>query len=313
MPPKKIVFFAFISAFFNDGCVVLADFAALPVGSNDWECGFNTEQQLHAFIGLCQPQYLAIYGQRLFISLELRTGASTLVWLPISTEHKSSPPPKLVPFQPKNSIDMGECNTISSPRGLEVDPLGRIWVLDNGNKDCPAKLWICNLANSDETIKVHQFPDTVFSSNKKELGEVVLDKTQDNWFAYITNKDSKHLILFDLNMNNFWTVQFPWKKVGVLAINPKNEQLYLSQHDSQELYAIPVVDLRDGSQNKNWKRIGSWPDNSCTKMQFDSAGVLYAAFLPKSRQGFVEYAIADDVIVGSDLKQKCFFKLLSVF
>ncbi|CAB3366794.1 Hypothetical predicted protein, partial [Cloeon dipterum] len=249
-----------------------------------------------------QAQYLAIYGQRLFISLKLE-GTSTLVWLKISTDNESTAPPQFTPFQRKKTV--GECNTILSPRGLEVDPLGRIWVLDNGNKTCRAKLWICNLNNNDEIIKVHQFPDTVLSSNKKELSELVLDKSRDNWFAYITNFVSDHLIVFDLNKSKIWTVQFQGKKFRALALHPKKELLYLSQYDSHELYAISVDSLRDERRKDKETRIGSWSNNYCTRMQFDTAGVLYAAFLGKD---FVAYAIADAVIVGSSLKQKCFFK-----
>ncbi|XP_065334490.1 uncharacterized protein LOC135935851 [Cloeon dipterum] len=87
-----------------------------------------------------KPRFMAVYGERIFLSLYRYGVPATLVSFPTSTA--SSAPPKLTPFP---SWDMylnesGNCDKIDRAAGMQVDSVGRLWVLNVGNSNCNGKL-----------------------------------------------------------------------------------------------------------------------------------------------------------------------------
>ncbi|CAB3382149.1 Hypothetical predicted protein [Cloeon dipterum] len=223
------------------------------------------------------PLYMAAHGPRVFLSLEkYRKIPVTLVSLP--TKSASSASPRLTPFP---SWDMHEytpwenCNKIEEAKGLEVDSVGRLWVLDEGssNSNCHAKLLIFDSYNH-KTVLIHQFPF------RYSLYDLVLDETVDRTFAYITRGTENHIVVFNLESNKSWMVYMPRIMVHSIALSPKDHEprkLYLSKYKSDELYSIPVAALHHGAGTTHPELIGFW-NGIPKRLLIDHNGTMYAAF-----------------------------------
>ncbi|CAB3388682.1 Hypothetical predicted protein [Cloeon dipterum] len=223
------------------------------------------------------PRYMAVYGTRMFLSLEKLVGIpATLVSLP--TTSASYAPPKLTPF-PSWDLhlhDFGSCNKIEWAVGLQVDSVGRLWVLDSGSDNyCNAKLWTIDLINNDDTKIIHRFPFHGW------MHDLVIDETANGTFAYISRWGELHMVVFSLEQNESWRVNTPRTRVISLALSPKEKprELYLGKYNSQELYSIPVTALHSGAKTAHPKRIGKWSTIDSYRMVMDNNGTVYSAFL----------------------------------
>ncbi|CAB3382142.1 Hypothetical predicted protein [Cloeon dipterum] len=221
-----------------------------------------------------EPHYIAVYGSRLFLSLESYGGIPvTLVSLPTSSA--STAPPKLTPFP---SWDMhgkiGDCDKIEEARGLEVDSVGRLWLLDSGSNTCNAKLWTIDLANNDQTRLIHEF------EINHSMHDLVLDETPNGTFAYISRWREQHIVMFSLALNQSWIVHCtPGLRLTSIAMSPKDQtprQLYLAK--SKELYSFSVAALHNGTRRVYPTLIANWTGPPY-RMLMDNHGTMYAAFL----------------------------------
>ncbi|XP_065334921.1 protein yellow-like [Cloeon dipterum] len=225
--------------------------------------------------------YMAVFGDRLFLSLDTNYGVpATLVWLP--TSGSSTAPPKLAPFPSWHLHKKENCDSIQRAYGIDTDTDGRLWVIDQGSNNCPGKIWIFNLLSDDTTERVHQFPDTVVSHSKdnRALRDIVLDKTPDDYVAYITDVLSEHIIVYNRKTDKSWSVKTPEIKWFSLALSPIREarQLYLARFGSNEMYSLSVSELRKEGGSAAVKLIGKWTEYNPYRMVIDSGNVLYATF-----------------------------------
>ncbi|XP_065336592.1 uncharacterized protein LOC135937369 [Cloeon dipterum] len=184
------------------------------------------------------------------------------------------------------SVKTDNCETIQEAKGMETDPGGRLWVVDQGSSKCPSKIWIFNLLNNDNTEHVHQFPDTVVSHSyeKRALRDIVLDKTPDDYFAYITDLRSDHIIVYTRKLDKSWSVKTPGSKWISLALSPNKEarQMYLGRTDSNELYSVSISELKtEGVGSVAVKFISKWKEE-LYRMVIDNANVVYAAMLKQN-------------------------------
>ncbi|CAB3366821.1 Hypothetical predicted protein [Cloeon dipterum] len=210
---------------------------------------------------------MAVFGERLFLSLDNKNSVipATLVWLP--TSGSSTAPPKLAPFQSWHLHKKDDCNSIQKATGIETDTDGRLWVVDDGSMVCPGKLWVFDLLKNDKTERIHQFPDTVvsYSYDNRRLSYIVLDKTPNDYLAYITDAKSEHIIVYNRKMDKSWEAR----------------QLYLRRSYSNEQYSVSVSELKNEGGSVAVKFIGEWTARPY-RMLIDSADVLYAAFYNQS-------------------------------
>ncbi|CAB3383298.1 Hypothetical predicted protein [Cloeon dipterum] len=279
----------YVAVFLHGLCVVNAinfttvyewdelDFA-WPSGANS--SNGQTDQNFNAMD--VYFRYMAVFEERLFLSLDMKTGIpATLVWLP--TRRTSTAPPKLAPFPSWDLHKKDNCDTIQWAKGLQADTDGRLWVLDNGSSACPSKLWIFDLANNDTTERVHQFPDTVVphSASKRSLRDVVIDKTPDDFLAYIADTRSGRIVVYSRKTDKSWTVKTTGDRWLSLAISPNREarqSLYLiGIIGSNVLNSVSVSELKNEGGSAAVKFFGEWTE-SPYRMLIDSADVLYAAF-----------------------------------
>ncbi|XP_065336617.1 protein yellow-like [Cloeon dipterum] len=222
-----------------------------------------------------QPRYMAVYGTRIFLSLYRYGIPATLVSLPTSSASSASP--KLTPVPSWDMHGEMDCNKIQAARGLEVDSIGRLWVLDNGSENCKSKLWTIDLVNNDHTEVIHRFPFPFYYHYS--INDLVLDETPNETLAYISWRG---VIVFSLERNQSWIVDTPGIKVDSIALSPKEEprQLYLGKRYSNELYSISVSALRNGTRTANLQLIGRWTEkHNAYRMLMNNHGTIYTAFL----------------------------------
>ncbi|XP_065336163.1 protein yellow-like [Cloeon dipterum] len=222
------------------------------------------------------PRYMAVYGSRIFLSLAKDIGIpAALVSLPTSSA--SSAPPKLTPF-PSWDIHLnepGHCNKIQRARGLQVDSVGRLWVLNAGSDSCNATLWIFNL-NNNETELIHRFSFYFY------IHDLVLDETANGTFAYVARWMESHVVVFSLERNESWIVDTSGIDVSSIALSPKEKeprQLYIGELHSTQFHSISVAALRNGTRTIKPKVIGNWNRQRAYRMLMDNHGTLHAAFM----------------------------------
>ncbi|CAB3375048.1 Hypothetical predicted protein [Cloeon dipterum] len=222
------------------------------------------------------PNFMAVFGKRIFLSL-VDSGDISASLISMPSDGECFWPPKITPFPSWDFHKNEGCNTIQEAKGLEVDAVGRLWVLDSGNLNCPAKLWILNLTNDTPEL-VHQF------SFHYRLHDLVLDETPDGWNAYITRGTEYQLFVFSSKTNKSWVADLPRMIWGAVALSPKNEpsrQLFLSTEESTALYSIPVAFLQNGNLTAKPELIGNWSEKPY-KMLIDNTGTMYASFWTQS-------------------------------
>ncbi|CAB3389009.1 Hypothetical predicted protein [Cloeon dipterum] len=255
-----------------------ANFTQVYKWSNELDYEWPTEAS-RIFHGTFKPEnikpvYMAVHGTRIFLSLYGHGIPVSLVSLPTSSA--SSAAPKLTPFPScRNIHEQGNCHKIQAAKGLEVDAVGRLWVLDSGSKNCKAKIWTINLANSDQTKLIHRL------SFFGWVHDLVLDETSDGTFAYISRWGEKHIVVFNFERNQSWIAYTQGIAVFSIALTPKDQEprhLYLGRYPSKELYSISVAALRNGTRTAYPKLIGNWTATNSYRMLMDNHGTMYSAF-----------------------------------
>ncbi|XP_065336412.1 major royal jelly protein 1-like [Cloeon dipterum] len=226
-----------------------------------------------------EPWYLAVYEDRMFLSLSRFNSEvpAILVWLPISQQSTS---PKLTPFTSLELQEFGNKKAMQDVRGVEVDSTGRLWAVDNGNyEEFPGKLWIFDLRNNDTVILVHSFPSQVVDV-PRELNAVALDQTSDDWFAYVSDLRSLHLIVFSLARNASWSVDIGQNRASGLAISPcpDRSRLFVAEADDEQMLGVALTELRAGNRNLSVSLLGR-RESRTSKMAMNRKGVLYSEFM----------------------------------
>ncbi|XP_065334573.1 uncharacterized protein LOC135935885 [Cloeon dipterum] len=218
------------------------------------------------------PHFMAVFGSRIFLSLnKFNDIPVTLVTLPTSST--SSESPKLTPFPSWDFHGKGDCNKIEVAKGMQVDAVGRLWVLDSGSSDCKAKIWTTDLSKNNDTKLIHRF------SFNGWMYDLAIDETPRGTFAYISRWNVQNIVVFSLERNQSWVVDTPGVKVYSFALSPKDQeprQLFLGEYNSTELYSIPVDALRSGTLSAMPKIIGKWTAIKPHRMLMDNHGTIYA-------------------------------------
>lgn len=132
-----------------------------------------------------------------------------------TTSAKNMTAPKLAAFPNWNKQKLGDCTAFQLVHSIEIDPKGRMWVLDTGRTlslrepriDCPPRLVILDLENDGEVLRTYEFPDEVARRGNTYLNDIVLDH-EDGGMAYITdNGDDPGIIVYSLAKNTSWKVR----------------------------------------------------------------------------------------------------------
>ncbi|XP_031832944.1 protein yellow [Nomia melanderi] len=224
---------------------------------------------------------------------------------------------------------IGDCSAFQFVQSMEIDPIGRMWVIDSGTMSplsvetkatCPARLVILDLENKGEILKSYEFPPNVARPGMAYLNDIVVDH-EDGGMAYISDSDREDpgIIVYSLQNNTSWkirhdsmkakqeAVKFMISKVLInmpipvdgIALSPasvSNRQIYYSPLSSFHLYSMPTFALKSNASNLDdyVQELGR-KNSQSDGMIMSSTGVLYFGLL------------ADDAVAMWDTKQSSSF------
>ncbi|XP_025995983.1 protein yellow [Solenopsis invicta] len=239
--------------------------------------------------------------------------------------------PKLEAFPNWDMQKLGNCAAFQLVHSIEIDPKGRMWVLDTGRPlrdpslrefktECSPRLVILDLNDNSKILRTYEFPEHVTSRTDAYLNDIVLDH-EDGGMAYITDTSNTDpgIIVYSLRDNNSWKVRhnsmraksdavgFMVAKTHVInpvhvdgiALSPassRDRQVYYSPLSSFNLYSVPVSALKNNATNIDQyvKEVGR-KTSQTDGMAMSSTGVLYFGLL------------ADDAIAMWDTKNTVSF------
>lgn len=124
--------------------------------------------------------------------------------------------PKLEAYPNWEMQKLGDCSAFQLVHSMEIDPKGRMWVLDTGRPttlreftaNCPPRLVILDLEDNGNILRIYEFPEHVARRGVSYLNDIVLDH-EDGGMAYIT--DSNHndpgIIVYSLMNNTSWKIR----------------------------------------------------------------------------------------------------------
>ncbi|XP_033215092.1 protein yellow-like [Belonocnema kinseyi] len=221
--------------------------------------------------------------------------------------------PKLRPFPNWEMQEIGDCGAFQFVQSMEIDPLGRMWVLDTGRvhtmtlnpeANCPPRLVILDLENDGAVLRSIVFPPEVASRETVFLNDIVLDH-EDGGYAYITDTSEQDpgIIVYSLRNNTSWKVRhqsmraqeeathFMVGKIHVnrpihvdgIALSPASVReriVYYTPLSSFYLYAIPAAVLRNRTiEVNNFVRELGRKSSQTDGIAMSSNGILYYGLL----------------------------------
>lgn len=254
-----------------------------------------------------------------------KSGVPVTLGVTSATVVNGNTAPKLEAFPNWDMQEVGDCNAFQLVQSMEIDPKGRMWVLDSGKMSplsvevkitCPPRLVILDLENNGEILRTYEFPPQVARHGTAHLNDIVLDH-EDGGMAYITDSDREDpgIIVYSLGNNTSWKVRHDSMKakpeavrfmvsknlinmpisVDGIALSPasvEDRQVYYSPLSSFHLYSIPTSVLKSNLSNvdEHVKELGK-KISQTDGMMMSAKGALYFGLL------------ADDAVAMWDTKQ----------
>lgn len=136
--------------------------------------------------------------------------------------------PKVEAFPSWAMQKLGDCSAFQLVHSMEIDPKGRMWVLDTGRPTtlrefkagCPARLVILDLEDNNKILRIYEFPDHVARRGATYLNDIVLDH-EDGGMAYITDSSNEDpgIIVYSLKNNTSWKIRHDSMKAKSEAVS----------------------------------------------------------------------------------------------
>lgn len=181
---------------------------------------WQSEEQLQAAItkGQYVPENIVLsglkyYEGRFYFTLpRMKNGVpATLASIPANA-HNNDTEPLLEPYPSWSMNKEGDCSALQNVQNVEIDPSGRIWILDGGrtgtmtqvpNTECPPRLLIYYVTTRT-TVANYVFPDEI-TAKGCFLYDIVVDDI-DGGHAYITDNSGTDpgIIVYSLRKNRAW-------------------------------------------------------------------------------------------------------------
>ncbi|XP_032683235.1 major royal jelly protein 1-like [Odontomachus brunneus] len=238
--------------------------------------------------------------------------------------------PELEAFPSWAMQKLDDCSAFQLVHSMEIDPKGRMWVLDTGKPStlreftahCPARLVILDLEDKGKILRTYEFPDHVARRGITYLNDIVLDH-EDGGMAYITDSSNKDpgIIVYSLKNNTSWKIRHDSMKakseatsfmvakthvispvnvdgIALSSASSSDRQVYYSPLSSFHLYSIPVSALKSNATNiDHYVRELGRKNSQTDGMVMSAKNVLYFGLL------------ADDAISMWDIKNSSSFTI----
>lgn len=173
------------------------------------------------------PTTVKFWRDKMYLTFpRWKDGVPVTLGVTSSTPMNSITSPKLEAFPTWPMQKLGKCWAFQSVHSIEIDPKGRMWVLDTGRSlshrleyktDCPPRLVILDLEDNGKILRTYEFPDHVAHRDTSYLNDIVLDH-EDGGMAYITDTDDPGIIVYSLKNNTSWKVRHDSMKAKPEAV-----------------------------------------------------------------------------------------------
>lgn len=211
------------------------------------------------------------------------------------------------------------CSTLQSVLSMAIDSNGIMWVID-GIQDhepipCPPKLVLLDLENNGIIKQIYYFPEKICSSKTCFLNDIVLEETENNTYAYITNSDitDPSLIVYSKKRNSSWifrdrsmyaeienadyilngSVRHQLEPINGIALSPKaakDKYVYFCSRTGLNLYQLSTDILKNNTKRfddqwrRNVKNLGK-KEGQSDGLIMDNKGNLFYTLQPQSAMG----------------------------
>ncbi|ODM92044.1 Protein yellow [Orchesella cincta] len=227
--------------------------------------------------------------------------------------------------------EIGSCSSLQYVQSMTYDLFGRMWVIDVGrvniftepDNHCPPKLLLIDM-ETDEVIKLYEFPDSVVSHTTNFLNDIVVscEERKEDCFAYITDAMDAKLIVYNLREDKSWFVHHETMmaddeasiipilgqnytfKVNIdgIALSPLDanfERVYYRPLSSYELYSVSTSVLKQASNGVSLEHSQVISHGSTSSqsdgLTMDSQGFLYYGLLANNSVGYFNTTSARSV------------------
>jgi len=166
--------------------------------------------------GVAVPSTVRRWAGHIYLSLpRWKDGVvATLARIPIPPPDLPLPAaPLLQPFPSLRMNLEGDCNALQNVDAIEIDPLGRLWVVDSGqtapfsrpHRKCPPKIFVFDLANENRLVASHVPPHNRHTLFKQIV--VDLSHGPSDTYAYLSDFASGRVLTFSLKSGKSWAIQ----------------------------------------------------------------------------------------------------------
>lgn len=163
------------------------------------------------------PSGIKFWDERMYVMMpRWKSGVPVTLGVTSASPRNSLTAPNLEAFPNWSMQKLGDCSAFQSVHSVEIDPKGRMWVLDTGRSlpvgdtkpGCPARLVILDLENNGNTLRTYNFPDHVADRGITYLNDIVLDHA-DGVMAYISDNghNDPGIIVYSLRDNKSWKIR----------------------------------------------------------------------------------------------------------
>ncbi|XP_014214895.1 protein yellow [Copidosoma floridanum] len=192
----------------------------------------------------------------------------TLAVTQVSPMNRTTKAPLLEPYPNwEMQKEDANCSGLQLVWAIEIDPTGRLWVLDSGRFDwttkkvrCPARLVILDLEAGGKVVTSHVFPTNVADPGNILLSQIVLDH-ENGGLAYISGVDNTGVIVFSLQNLTSWRLDFG-SSIYCLLLSPADTEgadrvLYYTTIYPSKVFQVPTRVLLDKSLTSKMRQLES--------------------------------------------------------
>ncbi|XP_014215761.1 protein yellow-like [Copidosoma floridanum] len=180
----------------------------------------------------------------------------------------------------------GDCSGFQAILGIEIDPMGRLWVLDSGYfSNCGPRLLILDLEDGGKVLMSYSIPSKLISCDDPRRiptsSEIVLDH-EDGGFAYIKFGRCSDIIVFSLKNRTSWKFSY-FNNLLQLAVSPAdsegNRKLYcIAGMYAPKVFEVSTRALKDktlhSNINQEVKELG-WAPSKSNEITISNKGIMF--------------------------------------